>query len=1509
MAATDQTYRNQRTLDIVFGVSSVLMLLTIVWMFAQDYLREFKVEQRSFRDVEAAMANRAFLEALPNEVGSLADAERAVAEAKAEAEKARTDPDGKVHKAQVELARADADYRSLKAEYDSKESLYNIAVDEDNKARADALRAELYNSGGLRDRRDAAKVRVEEATRKLQEDQKVQSEAERKQADAEAKLKKMRTDLDRYRKLAKQKEWGWQDWILSQPVIDGFASPYKIQQFTLNDLPIDYSFKYVTRYDRCTTCHLGMDRAAYEPKALKELVKPPDALKAKLDGFRKMLTDYKQERQKALAEKQKSGPLSPGEKKELEDLSANVVAGFNLNDLPATVPTVAAGELTDARVKQFAAHPRLDLFVEANSPHPMEKFGCTICHGGQGSATDFLNATHTPNSPHQQEAWEKDHAWERIHFWDYPMLASRFTESACLKCHYQVTDLIRYGNKEEAPKLLKGWRLIRENGCFGCHEIAGVKSLRGDTPYARMVGPDLRLEPGVPPEQMNAADRAKVEGDPLSPPGTMRKVGPSLYRLSEKTNPEWVRKWVLNPRGFRPDTKMPHFYGISNNDAEALKGTGQEEFPNAEVAAIAHYLLAESRSYLSPGGDGDLYRRTNLARQKQLEDRRAAGGLSEPEKKELEEVTKRLERLASPNLELRGVPAPIAEGIHTADGRLVPLPPPPADDNAGQNARKNGRKLFSERGCLACHVHEGTAKKDDSGLPAVDGHAEFAPNLSLIASKLGTKPGDEESARRWLVQWILNPTLHHPRTRMPYTHLEPSEASDIALWLLGEGKNRAPDAAWAQAPIPDPSDDTLKALTRVYLGRVKPKQDVDALLGPTEDPQRAEAWLGQVRPDADEAYLTGGLTADKMKLYIGKKAISRLGCFGCHNIPGFEMAKPIGTPLNDWGKKDPERLAFENVVDYVEHKHTIVENLGGRADASPPGKSGPEVSGHGDAGKPPYEEYFFAALEHHQREGFLHQKLSEPRSYDYKRERAWDDRLRMPKFQFAHRVVQGEDEGDEAFAARKLREEAEAREAVMTFVLGLVAEPIPSRFVSSPQPDRAAEVKGRQILEKYNCGGCHQVRPGVFQFKPDDMTFGKLEEAYNNIQNTFASDHVFPEHNAWVGQPSPVAGRVMLHGIRRSGEDIEEGKVVIRLTQAIRFPGPEGHPRDLPAGGVPVLEEAEMISGSETFGGTFADLMVGYLMKLDSIIYKKSGEDSSDARAALPPPLLREGEKAQPEWLYQFLREPSKLRPQAILRMPKFNMSDDEARSLVNYFAAADRLGNPGIGLHYPYLTVQQRDERFWGDKNKEYVARLGPQKLEERAKQLQGVWEQQLKDQLADAEAKKTAAEAALKAAEGEAKKRAQEDLNKATARVQQLDAQVMAKDVKELRKEWEERDVYATDGYRLLLNHAQNICLSCHQVGAVPAKAQQGPPLELAFARLRPDWTLRWIAYPSRMISYASPMPQNFKRDEKADTTFFEGSSFEQATAVRDILMDLPRVADLPANRHYRTTQGGGK
>ena len=46
------------------------------------------------------------------------------------------------------------------------------------------------------------------------------------------------------------------------PLIDAFGRPLAIEQIWLPDLSINYNFREVARFDRCTTCHQGIDKTA-----------------------------------------------------------------------------------------------------------------------------------------------------------------------------------------------------------------------------------------------------------------------------------------------------------------------------------------------------------------------------------------------------------------------------------------------------------------------------------------------------------------------------------------------------------------------------------------------------------------------------------------------------------------------------------------------------------------------------------------------------------------------------------------------------------------------------------------------------------------------------------------------------------------------------------------------------------------------------------------------------------------------------------------------------------------------------------------------------------------------------------------------------------------------------------------------------------------------------------------------------------------------------------------------
>jgi mono/diheme cytochrome c family protein len=65
---------------------------------------------------------------------------------------------------------------------------------------------------------------------------------------------------------------------------------------------------------------------------------------------------------------------------------------------------------------------------------------------------------------------------------------------------------------------------------------------------------------------------------------------------------------------------------------------------------------------------------------------------------------------------------------------------------------------------------------------------------------------------------------------------------------------------------------------------------------------------------------------------------------------------------------------------------------------------------------------------------------------------------------------------------------------------------------------------------------------------------------------------------------------------------------------------------------------------------------------------------------SLAPPVLNgEGAKVQPDWLFSFLKAPIPIRPWLAIRMPTFNLSDEDAHVLVDYFTAMARKDIPFV--------------------------------------------------------------------------------------------------------------------------------------------------------------------------------------------------------------------------------------
>ena len=161
--------------------------------------------------------------------------------------------------------------------------------------------------------------------------------------------------------------------------------------------------------------------------------------------------------------------------------------------------------------------------------------------------------------------------------------------------------------------------------------------------------------------------------------------------------------------------------------------------------------------------------------------------------------------------------------------------------------------------------------------------------------------------------------------------------------------------------------------------------------------------------------------------------------------------------------------------------------------------------------------------------------------------------------------------------------------------------------------------------------------------------------------------------------------------VDEEGDNIEPGEMYDPSTLEFRFelwepvmlagPGdtpteddsPEASYTPLPhaIGVVPIVVPASAIEKRyPAEGGYLARLLLGPAIALEK--QTNPNANGSEAWGWLPPPLHGQGRKVQSAWLYDFLLDPQAIRPAVMLRMPKFNLSPDEAAKLVAYFAAVD---------------------------------------------------------------------------------------------------------------------------------------------------------------------------------------------------------------------------------------------
>lgn len=119
---------------------------------------------------------------------------------------------------------------------------------------------------------------------------------------------------------------------------------------------------------------------------------------------------------------------------------------------------MAPGESGITGPKAVSAHKRVG--------HDPADFGCTVCHAGQGYAT------------------EKDDAHGDVHHWPSPMIPVKYAYAGCGSCHTHV----RVPN---TAALERGRNVFQRLDCYACHRLDGRGGTLRVGGQHGMEGPDL----------------------------------------------------------------------------------------------------------------------------------------------------------------------------------------------------------------------------------------------------------------------------------------------------------------------------------------------------------------------------------------------------------------------------------------------------------------------------------------------------------------------------------------------------------------------------------------------------------------------------------------------------------------------------------------------------------------------------------------------------------------------------------------------------------------------------------------------------------------------------------------------------------------------------------------------------------------------------------------------------------------------------------------------------------
>ncbi|HXH31596.1 MAG TPA: c-type cytochrome [Bacteriovoracaceae bacterium] len=555
-----------KALNKFFAIISVVFLLVTIWMIFDDYIRPWKAVQVKALDIE-----RQKIQSKIKEIDGSTDGKK-LKEVKAriaQAEKGLESRKGELEKADERIAEIQrkiyvqnmvngvngSQAAALQFQYE-----HALVVKHMQEAKKLKLNFESYKNKEIEGKDNLKGLQAQEAA--------VQNEIKKIQADktaAEKDLKDMVGDKERMlasmSTVEKNPVWA----LRNAPFIDYLDPTVKIKQYVVENVTDDRYFQQVPKIDRCTTCHVFIDKPGYEDQ------QNPYKTHPKVDQLA-------------------VGANSAHPAKVFGCTSCHGGVGDRVNDFnsPAHVPQNAKQEKEWKKkyhwhephkvpqamiplqhtegmcIKCHQGVEKIPMGDKLNSGRGLiEQYGCYACHKIEGwqhleKPGPSLKKV-TAKIPSKE--FIKNWIWapksfnpksKMPQFFDQPNNSTpEFRRRTVVEVNAMAEYIIK--TAKESKPLQKyaggdkaiGKELIETIGCVGCHMVEGID------------------------DKWNKVGNRK---------------GTYLTGLGSKVDPDWLVTWLKQPSHYDPTTVMPSFR-LSDKEANDI-ASYLLSFKNEEFASL-----------------------------------------------------------------------------------------------------------------------------------------------------------------------------------------------------------------------------------------------------------------------------------------------------------------------------------------------------------------------------------------------------------------------------------------------------------------------------------------------------------------------------------------------------------------------------------------------------------------------------------------------------------------------------------------------------------------------------------------------------------------------------------------------------------------------------------------------------------------------------------------------------------------------------------------------------------